>query len=196
RGQVIGIADTRSSEERAFLWDRGVMTELRFSAADTESHAIAVNDAGQVLGDGDGHALLWRAGRSTPLGNLGGACCELGNVNSRGQVVGTSATRTGVDRAFLWRSGVMVELPAPAGRTYTGAITINDRGEVLGYDTTAAGQTGDVQSFYWANGRLTILAPLAGAVRSGGVAMNNARQIVGYSYTASGSEHAVMWKID
>jgi probable HAF family extracellular repeat protein len=195
RGQVIGIADTRSSEERAFLWNHGVMTDLGVSTADTESHAVAVNDDGQVLGDGDGKALIWQAGRSTPLGNLGGACCELGNVNSRGQVVGTSATRAGADRAFLWQSGVMIELPAPAGRKYTGAIAVNDRGEVLGYDTTSAGQTRDAQSFYWADGRLTILATLPGAIRSSGLSMNNLRQVVGYSYTASRSEHAVLWKI-
>jgi probable HAF family extracellular repeat protein len=163
--------------------------------ASTESHAVAINDDGQVLGDGDGQPLIWQAGRSIPLGNLGGSCCEFGNVNPQGQVVGTSVTRAGVNRAFLWQRGVIIELPAPTGRNYTGGTTLNDRGDVLGYSTTAAGQTRDAQSFYWAQGRLTILAPIAGAIRSGGLAIDNAGHVVGYSYTPSGSEHAVMWTI-
>jgi probable HAF family extracellular repeat protein len=88
-------------------------------------------------------AFLWRKGMMKDLGTLpGDSCSNAYQVNSWGQVVGTSegqtlcAIPTG-EHAFLWENGgPMVDLNtlvAPdSGLQLTFAVAINDRGEIEG----------------------------------------------------------------
>lgn len=105
------------------------------------SQAIAVNRSGQVVGaagtpSGAFHAFLWTlSGGMQDLGVLPGYTDSgaLGISNS-GQVVGMSySTITGNYRAFLWTpSGGMQDLGTLGGEN-SGAVGINDAGEVAGY---------------------------------------------------------------
>jgi probable HAF family extracellular repeat protein len=110
-----------------------------------------INDAGEIAGKADlpgpspqNHdAVLWKNGVVTDLGTLpGDSCSNAYQVNSSGQVVGTSedqilcAVPTG-EHAFLWeKGGPMVDLntliPPGPSLQLTFAFAINDRGEILG----------------------------------------------------------------
>lgn len=60
-----------------------------------DSDALAINDAGQVVGgsytaNGEGHAFLWKNGRMIDLGMLGGAVSIANAINNAGQSSATA----------------------------------------------------------------------------------------------------------
>ena len=85
-GQVVGWSTTGGSGTHAFMWEKGVMTDIGAQLGDgQESQATAINAAGQVVGyftvcagcgDPEGplirHAFLWTKGTAIDLGTLGG----------------------------------------------------------------------------------------------------------------------------
>ncbi len=195
-GQAVGVGNTADSEERAFLWQDGGISELDTPGdRDSESHAAGINDRGQVIGDADGHAMVWQGGSGTPLGGLGGACCEFAGVNTGGQVAGTGVTGSGGKHAFVWKDGAITDLGEAAGRPATVAVTLNDAGQVIGYSTTAAGKMADARPFYWYRGSLVLLGTLYGAGRSAPMGMNNHGQAVGYCFTGPERERAILWQL-
>jgi len=111
RGQIVGTADTRATDEygyaisHPFLWEKGKMTDLGDVIYDVE----AINDRGQIVGACDfpntsgKHACLWEKGKLTDLGTLPQMPESIAlGINNRGQIVGQST-----DRPVLWtlRSG-------------------------------------------------------------------------------------------
>ena len=166
----------------AFLWERGRMRRLAGLNANTESHAFAINDRGEVAGasetfvDMDGalvpamRACLWRGGgRGKPreLGTLGGPWSMAYALNDRGQVVGVSHTAGDAETyPFLWQDGTLRRLGDEPGY----AKAINDRGEVAG---DAPGHL-----FLWSGGARRKLPGLGGENNRVG-AMNDRGQIVG-----------------
>jgi probable HAF family extracellular repeat protein len=66
-GQVVGWSETKEGSEHAFIWERGVMTDINPQDA-FSSKAHAINASGQVVGtsvragaggNAAGHATLW-----------------------------------------------------------------------------------------------------------------------------------------
>ena len=89
------------------------------------SYASAINDRGQVVGEGKNasgawHAFLWQNGTMTDLGTLGGKKSAATSINERGEIVGTSTTRSGQTHAFLWQDGTMPTSDRSAGRRTLG----------------------------------------------------------------------------
>jgi probable HAF family extracellular repeat protein len=82
------------------------------------------------------------------------------------------------------------------GGAHSGAVAINDRGQVAGGSTTA---TGEGHAFLWRKGTMTDLGTLGGR-SSSAVAINNRGQVVGTSATTNGSSpfgtgpHAFRWQ--
>jgi len=151
-------------------------------------------------------AFRWKNGHIQDLGTLGGLDAMALGVNESGQIFGNSYTSSdpspvcgnpdfGFDSlttgAFLWQNGKMTNLGSLGG-TCTNAITINNRGQVVGYSFLA----GDAvfHPFLWERGKLVDLGTLGG---NQGVAqrLNEAGDIAGWESLAGNEDviHATLW---
>ena len=96
---------TPSGRNHAFLWDRGVMTDLGTLPGFLDSGALGINDLGQVLGKafgvitGGDHAecFVWSRGVMNDLG----LCLGTPLIRDLG-VVGNVTTASGYAHVFLW----------------------------------------------------------------------------------------------
>jgi probable HAF family extracellular repeat protein len=143
-----------------------------------------------VVGRRSGDGFLWRDGRITDLGSLGGGYTQVQDVNNRDEVVGWSFLADGSAHAFLWRRGIMTDLGVLPGGTHSYAYGINDRGDVVGTSETA----GNLHAVVWHDG---VVADLGGD-RVGDYAMANdinaAGQIAGEWGDGNYGSLAVRWQ--
>uniref|UniRef100_A0A7C4AHU5 HAF repeat-containing protein n=1 Tax=Fundidesulfovibrio putealis TaxID=270496 RepID=A0A7C4AHU5_9BACT len=118
KGQVAGSTQTPNGDERAFLWSGGVMTSLGVLPGGASSHALGLNDLGQVVGSatiaGGSRGFLYSGGVMTDLGTLsGGDYSAAYAINNSGQIVGGSTSSSGYQQAFLYANGSMSDLGLP-----------------------------------------------------------------------------------
>jgi probable HAF family extracellular repeat protein len=156
-GQIVGNSfnqageyGERKAEMKAFLWQKGTMTDLGTVLGLSNSSAVALTESGQVigwsanaLGEDDGppkspRAFLWQDGKLTDLGTLGGASAFPFAISEAGQVVGQSQNVRGEWRAFAWEKGEMAALPTLGGKL-SAALAVNDSGQVVGWSRTPKG---------------------------------------------------------
>jgi probable HAF family extracellular repeat protein len=137
---------------RAFLWDRGELTDLG-TLGGASSTVLpgdvvpgAINDRGQIAGvsqttTGELHAFLWDRGVMMDLGKFPGKEDAIGwALNNSGEMIGTFQYLTencAADHVFLWSGGMMADLPT----IQTGAglecpanwpAGINNAGQIVG----------------------------------------------------------------
>jgi probable HAF family extracellular repeat protein len=202
-GQVVGEARTNDGTENPFLWDsaRG-MRDLR--GLDS---AKAINDAGQVVGNGitqgpffHEHAFLWEADHGVKdLGTLGGIRSKAFGINTKGQVVGSSTIESdGLDstHAFLWDAcRGMQDLGTLGGEARDSeARCIDDSGRVVGL-AWVMGLPAFSHAFLWEAGSgMKDLGTLGswGIATSEAHCINNSGQVVG-STSVPGGYHAFLW---
>ncbi len=112
----------------------------------------------------------------TDLGTIPGdsSSCAYG-INSLGQVVGVSYSDYFPQHAFLWSSGVMVDIGGLQDRWVNVARGINDRGEMTGYSEYGWG--GGCLGFVY-NGTMTALDVLPGDDNLRPVAINNSGDVL------------------
>ena len=137
QGQIIGSASTISMTV-PFIWQDETFT------FGPPSHLYnAINSLGWIAGamlfnyPTRAHAALWRGGAAIDLGTLPGDTHSVAyDVNDLGWVVGGSyRDREDEDgRPFLWRDGVMIELPFPQNGNGH-ALGLNNRGQSVGVTT-------------------------------------------------------------
>ena len=145
----------RDGVERAVLRERDHVVELGvLQPGDESSRALALNDAGQVVGLSrrglHEHAFLWQASRLWPLGDLRHPCGDrpgpatplqssrARDINGRGQVVGRAATEDRVF-GFLWSfwdglldlGELLLPVPGEAPWRVVDARHIDDQGRIL-----------------------------------------------------------------
>lgn len=153
--QVVGFGYF-SDGQHAYLYQSGTATELRDlvppsgSGLGANTPGLAINDAGQVVGEGKNedtgalNAFLFSNGGYTDLGTLPGQATSTANaINDLGQVVGTSYNSNTAfnndSHAFLYSQGQMTDLnvflPVGSGWVLQSATDINDHGQVIGYGT-------------------------------------------------------------
>ena len=198
-GQVIGWSYVNSSNEHAFIWQNGKMTDLGTQSGFANSIAEAVNDSGQVAGNlttnsgifpGAEHAFIWQSGHMTDLGTLGGATSSVVAIDNAGQVIGNSTTSTGVTHAFIWQSGHMTDLGSLPGFTNSVATAMNSSGQVVGNTSAGAAR----HAFIWQNANMTDLGTLPGFTGSVAAAINSSGEVVGYLTTGTGATDAFVWQ--
>ena len=196
-----GIAPPYQYETRAFLWDRNDgMQDLGTLAGGTDAEAILINERGQVVGNsytssapstlcaGAGFALttgsfIWdkRTGMRD-LGNLGGTCTIVSDLNNRGQVVGVSSLATDDSQhAFLWDAQRgMQDLGGSLGGNNTGAFVMNEEGKVVGF-ATLPGEVIFHATFWTHVGNMADLGTVGNDQCSFATGINSSGQIVGGS---------------
>jgi probable HAF family extracellular repeat protein len=131
------------------------------------SEAVALNDAGQVVGiyfrsSQIIRGFLWAAGKLKDLGTLGGQNTMPSSLNDRGQVVGSSQSGRGGDRRsvhpFFWSEGLMLPLP-PLEPGVEGepdqAFAISRSGRIAGVSL----RRGNRQASIWRGGRPEPVGP-------------------------------------
>ena len=150
-GQVTGTMTLSGDQTaHAFLWNGEKLSDLG-TLGGSFATSYGLNNVGEIVGlsglPGDNvfHAFLWRNEVMTDLGTVDGdACSTAQNVNSIGQVVGSSQASDGMGgcvnpftHAFLWENaGPSVDLnaliPANSPLQLTDAALINESGEIIG----------------------------------------------------------------
>ena len=191
-GQVVGSGTSPSTNEHAFVYSNGKMTDLGTFGGYT-SVALGINSSGWVVGWSDNtfnggngrQAFLYCNGTMTDLGTSGNFS-QANGINDSGQIVG-GPVREG--HAWLWQSGNgMQDLGTLPGSTNSSAIGINNGGQVVG--TCDNGH-----SFLWQSGSgMRDLGTLPGGTYCYAAAINNRGQVVGQANTASGNSDPILWQ--
>ena len=189
-GQTVGWAENTVHDAtcnppqvlqfRAVIWGPGkdqIEQLLPLPGSDTVTAATAINDAGQVVGisgicsNAVGgfsaiHAVIWQNGKTTDMGNIGGAAWNTPMaINQNGVVVGFANVQPGgglLAHAFIWTRSVGMRdlgtLPGQGADAQSQALGINDQGQVVGLSCTAG--FASCQAFLWQNGVMTNLNSL------------------------------------
>ena len=222
-GSVVGLASLQGdSAFHAFLWRKGVMTDLGiFGGAATPGFSIAfgVNDSDEVVGFSEtptpdplgenfcGDFLvclpfLWRAGVMLPLPTLGGTNGNAVAINNRGEVLGIAETATPdpscVPPTVLhfepvtWKNAKAQELPTFPGDPDGGGSALNDPDQILIFSTNCTNTSGHDSLLQ--HGTLTAFGSLGGFPLAAN-SINNKGVVVGTLVGPGGSDfEAFVWR--
>jgi probable HAF family extracellular repeat protein len=167
---ITGHAVNMNGRIDAFLWRDGEqVSDLGVPDGFDMSWGSGINASDQVVGFARinspqvDHGMLWSAsGEATDLGNLGYEGCDANAINDSGEVVGISNITETDSHAFLWKSGKMTDLgilppanpPIPGASKSSGALAVNDAGDIAGFANGPGGDTACV----WTGGKIYSLA--------------------------------------
>jgi len=196
--QVAGYAYGLDGYAHAAIFQLGGPTTF-ISEFDWTNGPIFINSSGQVAGTNEKYppdwqqpsyatAYLYGGQYAGSLGTLGGTYSVATGLNDAGQVIGHSATASGVDHPFLYTNGSMIDLGTMG---VSGTLNdINNAGVIVG--------SGSGNAFIFSGGTMQNLASVTDLSGSNFVSLvnatsiNDAGQIVGYGLTSSGETHAFL----
>ena len=202
-GTAVGVAQTSAiAGNHAWVATGTTMTPLTAlpgSDAEQSAGAIAISNAGQIVGVSPAagafasHAVLWSAsGTIQDLGTLGGSNSAAIDINDAGQVIGSSQIAgNAATHFFLWSPGSgMQDLNTIIDPNVTSVVEINASGQITGTYTTSGGA---MHAFLYTPGAaLRDLGTLSGAT-STPTGLNDKGNVVGSSTLGDGSTHAFLW---
>ena len=181
RGQVVGV--DANGNRPGWVWTPGVgVTSL--AAGDAQLHPRGINNAGQVA-LGDPPARLDPAAGNQPLARTADFPFGFANaINNSGVVVGRAYDLEGNEHAAFWPTPdtlrVIPRLPGVSTRSE--ALSVNDRGDIVGLSRSPGPDTGNDRAFLWtAAGDLVNLGTLPGRASSWATDVNNLTHVVGVS---------------
>ena len=162
----------------AFVWQSGVMTKLpHISGTPTgDSIALAVNDAGQVVGVSNGASVLWQNGSVINLFTTYGVGGTPWDIKASQVALGHSVLDL--------TTGDATDL-GTLGGNITQAFGVNSVGQVTGKSEREPG-TANFHAFIWQAGSMTDLSLLGGFDGSSAEAINASGQVVGFGWWLSG----------
>jgi probable HAF family extracellular repeat protein len=198
-------------QERAFLWQNGVMQDLGTLGTGNDAYAMAINEQGQVIGISYTNSapnqvttpcsingapiptqdpFLWANGKMSDLGTLGGTCGFPSWINNDGHVVGYSdLTGDQVWHPFLWTKATGMQDLGTLGGNHGQAFMINERGYVVGGSTLEGDNQTD--AFLW-DGKMHDLGALNGC--SYAFAINERAQVVGNWGSSGCQQGGFLWE--
>ena len=212
-------ASTSVSVDNAVIWTPDGKAHDLVGRSNTESHAVWVNDLGEVSGwlasttpdpcsFGSSFAqtegFIWQFGTLRRLGTLGGTDTYGEFINDLGQVSGHSQTSDISDPTsgcppfdpFIWQDGIMKDInPGNFGGTQGGTNFLNNRGDAVGFGTTP-GEAG-FHPFLWRHDKITDLNSIGtlGGSSNSAFNVNEFGHVIGINSTADESAiHAVLWR--
>jgi probable HAF family extracellular repeat protein len=124
------------------------------------------------------------------LGTLGGSWSYAGGLNEECHIVGISAVYNSAQHAFVWICDTMTDMGTPEGFLVSGAVNVNDNGQVAGY---ANGQYQSQYAYLWEDGNWTYLGTLPDLDYSAPYDINNLGQIVGHSFMLGPGGGSLAW---
>lgn len=161
---------------------------------------VAINDHGMLVGGaqpaggGPAFAFSYYRGRQKTFPHLVSNSHALGGaVNNHGRIVGGAQFWSGALGVFNLYHAVVFRKPRPHDLGVLGegllsiATGLNERGDIIGFSTTATNDATQ-QAFHYRAGRMKKLSPLPGGFRSEAIAINNHRQIIGLSWSGDPEE--------
>jgi probable HAF family extracellular repeat protein len=185
-GQIVGWGVEPDGGDRGFVYDRGTLQYLNGYPGSTRSHARAINNRGQIVGEAevsDGlpgpdpeQAFIYENGVMRPLDGIGGFESRATDINEAGQIVGASFGGAARSSAFLYDGGRVTEIVGAFGGDRSYADGINNRGQMVGFADDA---TGNQHGFLYDRGVLTDLSAVTeGWDISRAYDINDSQQIV------------------
>ena len=194
RGEVVGTSSSDSNDifgpSSAFKWKDERIAPLM---SPSSSGAFGINEYGDVVGwavRSSGQlmqAARWDGESMSYLGTFPGFESSYArDINNFGLVICNAREHSSwTQRAFLWKSGVIVELGTLGGQSAT-AHAINELGQIVGTANTSLVREPPYQNsaishaFLWEEGRLVDIGTLGGK-DSVAHAINDHGWIVGIS---------------
>jgi probable HAF family extracellular repeat protein len=203
---------------QAVKWDsKGEIHELHPFPGDTVGFAFWMNDNGQVVGTSGScantqpvgvvvgpHAVLWeKDGSVHELPSLGGTVnttlFAVGNraisINNQGQMVGGSTLPGNTTaHAVLWPNKTSIlDLGTLPGDFVSGALEINDRGDVVG---VSQDPSGNPRAFLWQNGAMhdlnDLIPPNSPLYLLFAAGIDSRGEIAGFGLTSAFEVHAFL----
>ena len=183
RDQIVGWAETRVRDStcyghqvlqfEAVLYEPdGRVVELAPLGNDLDGAATAINNRGEVVGisgtcgtsvggDTAKHAVVWRHGVPTDLGELGGVAWNTPTaINDRGEITGfldspgDSAANPNF-QAVLWTREGITQLHTLEGDALSSPGGINERGQIVGVSYGSG--FAHPRAFLWQKGKIADL---------------------------------------
>ena len=208
-GYVVGRMATTTTPATAFVWYRGIVTNL---TASSESRAFSISNANHVAGQWSvagtpprHYAVVW--GSATPgspffLGGWGGYVDFAYDIAKNAPVVaGTAATQIRDRHAFLWTDSTgMRDLGTLGGyNSYGRGVSVGvwpdsagDTIYVVGESETVPGSM-NLTPFLWYRGTMTGLGLLPGCTTGYAYGVNKRKEVVGTCW-GGGIDRAFLWR--
>jgi probable HAF family extracellular repeat protein len=215
QGQVAGASYTNTipnpitglPTQAPFLWENGRMLNLG-TLGGNSGVPNGLNNQGQVVGQsnlsGDlvFHPFFWDEGILKDLGTFGGPSGSANGINDAGQVVGYGDLPgppclgySCVHHAFLWDHGIMTDLGTLPTEICSNAVSINQRGEIMGYSTPFCNSE-TFHPFIWENGNMydlrALIVPGSDITLGEFSTLNDRGEMAGVGTLPNGDLHSVL----